>query len=258
MNEENLKKIIKDIKEGSLSEEKALENLKKLPYLDMGYARVDLHRQIRTGYPEVVFGEGKSALQIKEIASRIYENHGSVLVTRIDGEKYEKIKDTLPGHRYSSEGRILYAGQYPETRGAAVPVLTAGTADLPVAEEAAWTLAAKGCSVKKIYDAGVSGIHRMLLSLQDLEESNVIIVIAGMDGVLPSVVGGCVKQPVIAVPTSTGYGAGEGGIAPLLTMLNSCAPGVVVVNIDNGFGAACAAASINSLAPEKGKGDNKP
>ncbi len=251
MKEERLKKIIKDIKDGKLSEDKALENLKKLPYLDMGYARVDLHREIRTGYPEVVFAEGKTALQIQEISRRIYENHGSVLVTRLDGQKYDQIKDPIPGHRYSPEGRILYAGEYPAACGAPVPVITAGTADLPVAEEAAWTLAAKGCSVKKIYDAGVSGVHRMLSSLDELEDSNVIIVIAGMDGVLPSVVGGCVKQPVIAVPTSTGYGAGAGGIAPLLTMLNSCAPGVVVVNIDNGFGAACAAASINSLAAGK-------
>lgn len=251
MNKDKIKEIIRDVKEERIGEKEALDRLENLPYLDMEYARVDLHREIRTGFPEVVFGKGKTAFQIKEIACKIYENHGRVLVTRLNEEKHEKIKKSLPSHEYSSVGRTLYAGDYPSPEGPDVPVVTGGTADLRVAEEAAATLKAMGCGVKKVYDAGVAGVHRILSSLGELKESNVIIVAAGMDGVLPSVVGGCVRQPVIAVPTSIGYGASFQGLAPLLTMLNSCAPGVVVVNIDNGFGAAVAAAIINRQSKER-------
>ncbi len=245
MNEKKLKKIIKDIKTGKVSEKKAVEKLKNFSYLDMDYAKVDLHRELRTGFPEVVFGDGKRAEQIRRIALEIYKNHGKVLVTRLSSEKYLKIKEGLPSHIYNSSGKILFAGEEEKLRSKDVPVITGGTADIPVAEEAAVTLKAMGSGVRKIYDAGVSGIHRILSCLNQVRDSNVVIVIAGMDGALPSVVGGCLSQPVIAVPTSAGYGAGAGGIAPLLTMLNSCAPGVVVVNIDNGFGAACAASKIN-------------
>lgn len=248
MDEAKLRKIIQNIRQGKISDEDALDLFKNLPYQDLGYAKIDHHRTIRKGFPEVIFGQGKTPRQILEIAREIHSQHSRVLITRVSSETYAVLKDQLPEHHYYALGRAIRVGEplSPESK-FPVPVVTGGTADLPVAEEAVATLELMGSKVKKVYDAGVSGIHRILDSRHEFESSRVIIVVAGMDGVLPSIVGGLVRQPVIAVPTSSGYGANFNGIAPLLTMINSCAPGVVVVNIDNGFGAGFAASLINRL-----------
>ncbi|MFH1415860.1 MAG: nickel pincer cofactor biosynthesis protein LarB [Elusimicrobiota bacterium] len=248
MTQEKIKKLIRDIKEGRLTSAQAEERLKILPYQDIGFAKIDHHRSIRKGFPEVVYGKGKTAGQILSIAGKLYDLNGIALVTRISAEKYGKIKDDLPLHEYNEQGLLLRLGRRRRIKKIpAVPVVTAGTADIPVAEEAAGTLEAMGIGAERIYDTGAAGVHRILHQMGKFKNSRVIIVIAGMDGILPTVVGGLVRQPVIAVPTSTGYGASFSGIGPLLTMLNSCAPGVVTVNIDNGFGAAYAAALINGI-----------
>lgn len=248
MDEKKLKELIKDIRSGRLSGKNALNVLKNIPYQDLGFAKIDHHRSIRKGFPEVVYGRDKTARQIIEITGKIYEDNKRVLITKIEPEKYEEIKKDIPQHQYYKAGGAVRVGRLPESKNKhAVPILTAGTADIPVAEEARATLEAMGSKTKKIYDVGVSGVHRLLDQVKTLKSSRVVIVIAGMDGVLPSIVGGLVSQPVIAVPTSSGYGAGFNGIGPLITMLNSCAPGVLVVNINNGFGAGYAASLINRL-----------
>ncbi len=248
MDEREIKKIVNDIKSGNMSDKEAVEMLKTLPYQDFGFAKIDHHRAIRKGYPEVIYGKDKTADQIVKIAAAIYKNNKKVLVTRISPEKYEKIKKDIPFHNYNETGRIIRVGKKPKAVSVkTVPVITGGTADLPVAEEAAFTLEAMGNKVEKIYDVGVSGVHRLLSHMDKIKKSSVIIAIAGMDGVLPTLVGGLASQLVIAVPTSRGYGVSFNGIGPLITMLNSCAPGVVVVNIDGGFGAAYAASQINKL-----------
>jgi len=248
MNEEKLKEIIRKIKKGNLSSEKALDILRNIPYQDLGFAKIDHHRALRKGFPEVVYGEGKTARQVMELIKKIYKYNKKVLVTRIGAETYKKIKKDIPPHYYYEAGRAIRVGKKPKPENKhVVPVLTAGTADIPVAEEARAALEAMGNKTETIYDVGVSGIHRLLDKLGKVRSSRVIIVVAGMDGVLPSIVGGLVNQPVIAVPTSIGYGASFNGIGPLITMLNCCAPGVVVVNINNGFGAGYAASLINSI-----------
>ncbi|MBN2406612.1 MAG: nickel pincer cofactor biosynthesis protein LarB [Elusimicrobia bacterium] len=248
MDEKKLKEIIGKIKNGGMSRQKALELLRQLPYQDMGYAKIDHHRAVRKGYPEVIYAEGKTPMQIIRIAGEIYNKSNTVLITRVDNEKYAQIKGKLPAHYYSDKGRVIRIGRQASCKTRpAVPVLTAGTSDIGVAEEAAVTLEAMGNRTERIYDVGVAGIHRVLSQTKKLEKSRVIVVVAGMDGVLPSIVGGLVRQPVIAVPTSCGYGTSLSGLAPLLTMLNSCAPGVLVVNIDNGFGAGYAASLINCI-----------
>ncbi|MFA5085579.1 MAG: nickel pincer cofactor biosynthesis protein LarB [Candidatus Omnitrophota bacterium] len=219
----------------------------KLLYDDIGFAKVDCHRLKRRGFPEVIFGKGKTPGQIIDIAKKIISHHGILLVTRTGKEVYLKLKKLYPKIRYSAGGRIIY---YRETEAkmktGKVVVVTAGTADLPVAEEARITLELMGNPVEMLYDVGVAGIHRLLDKKHILEGANVLIVIAGMEGALASVVSGLVSRPVIAVPTSVGYGASFEGIAPLLTMMNSCSPGVAVMNIDNGFGAAYFASMINN------------
>ena len=219
----------------------------ELLYDDIGFAKVDCHRLSRRGFPEVIFGKGKTPGQIIEIAKKIISHHGILLVTRTEKEVYLKLKKLYPKIKYSGTGRIIY---YRKTKAPAkkgtVVVVTAGTADLPVAEEARITLELMGNPVEMLYDVGVAGIHRVLDKKRVLESANVLIVIAGMEGALASVVSGLVSKPVIAVPTSVGYGASFRGIAPLLTMMNSCSPGVAVVNIDNGFGAAYFASMINA------------
>jgi hypothetical protein len=216
------------------------------PMESLGYATIDHQRVLRQGFPEVIYGAGKTADQVCEIATRIAARGDAVLVTRIAAEAALQLQATLDGVEYNESGRTAYRpGTSEPTRGTGtVAIVTAGTSDLPVAEEAAVTLGALGNCVARINDVGVAGIHRVLARRDDLAAARVVIVIAGMDGALPSVVGGLVGTPVIAVPTSVGYGAAFQGIAPLLTMLNSCAAGVTVVNIDNGFGAAVAASRI--------------
>ncbi len=219
----------------------------KLLYDDIGFAKVDCHRLKRRGFPEVVFGKGKTPGQIIEISKKIMSHHGVLLVTRTEKEVYLKLKKIYPKIKYSATGRLIYyrKTRAQEKRGTVV-VVTAGTADLPVAEEARITLELMGNPVEMLIDVGVAGIHRLLDKRHVLESASVLIVIAGMEGALASVVSGLVSKPVIAVPTSVGYGASFEGIAPLLTMMNSCSPGVAVMNIDNGFGAAYFASMINN------------
>jgi pyridinium-3,5-biscarboxylic acid mononucleotide synthase len=217
---------------------------------DLGFSKVDFDREKRTGYPEVIYGEGKTAVQIQQIMAKLIEKHGKVLVTRVDEEKGGTLIDAFPLAQYDSTSRILQYGVPERQYGGEVMVLCAGTSDLFVAEEAAITAEWMGCKVKRLYDVGVAGIDRLLAYREEITKASVLIVVAGMEGALPSVVGGMVRRPVIAVPTSVGYGAHLQGLTPLLTMLTSCASGMSVVNIDNGFGAAYQAALILKLASE--------
>ena len=240
-----LRELLEALACGDTTVSSALEQLKGLPFRDLGFARIDNHRELRSAVPEVVFGEGKSAEQIIEIArTMIADGHG-VLVTRLDADKAAALDSAIDGFTYHAQARTARRGfaSAIETRGLAA-VVSAGTSDQSVAEEAAETLAFLGVGTLRIADVGVAGIHRLLASRDAIATASVAIVVAGMEGALPSVVGGLVDVPVIAVPTSIGYGASFGGLAALLAMMNSCAAGVTVVNIDNGFGAAVAAALV--------------
>ncbi len=214
------------------------------PFADMGYAKLDLHRAKRKGFPEVVFCEGKTKDQIIKIAATICKANEIVLLTRVNNEIGKALKRKYPKGTHNPEARVFHMGAVRKKQGL-VSVLTGGTADIPVAEEAAITAEVIGSRVQRIYDVGVAGVHRLLAFREKIEESRVLVVVAGMDGVLPSVAGGLFSKPIIAVPTSIGYGLSLQGITPLLTMLNSCAPGIAVVNINNGFGAGYIAAMIN-------------
>jgi NCAIR mutase (PurE)-related protein len=214
------------------------------PYEDLGYAKLDLHREKRKGFPEVVFCEGKTSRQVLGILSSIYKKNKRVLLTRVPPTLGKRLKQKYRTGTYHRPARVFYVGKRAGRTGL-IAVLTGGTADIPVAEEAAVTAEVMGSTVQRIYDVGVAGLHRILSFRKDIDKARVIIVIAGMDGVLASVAGGLFAKPIIAVPTSIGYGLSLKGITPLLTMLNSCAPGVAVVNIDNGFGAGYIAAMIN-------------
>jgi pyridinium-3,5-biscarboxylic acid mononucleotide synthase len=246
MRREHVRDLLQRVADGSLDVSHALAELAFEPAESLAFATIDHQRALRQGFPEVVYGAGKTPDQICEIASRIAARGHGLLVTRIPSEAIEPLMARLPGIDVNPVGRTAHlSGRDPAAQGkGTVAVVTAGTSDLPVAEEAAVTLAALGNCVSRVTDVGVAGIHRVLARRDDLASAAVIIVIAGMDGALPSVVGGLVSAPVIAVPTSVGYGAAFHGLAPLLTMLNSCAAGVTVVNIDNGFGAAVAASRI--------------
>jgi len=246
MRRERVRDVLHQVADGALDVSQALEALSFEPVESLGFATIDHHRALRQGFPEVIYGAGKTANQICEIASRIADRGDGVLVTRIAPDAAEQLCTTLDGVDVNAVARTAYrAGAEPTPRGiGSVAIVTAGTSDLPVAEEAAVTLAALGDCATRVTDVGVAGIHRVLARREDLAAARVVIVVAGMDGALPSVVGGLVAAPVIAVPTSVGYGASFHGIAALLTMLNSCASGVTVVNIDNGFGAAVAASRI--------------
>ena len=245
MNPSQLRALLQSVSSQSLSIEDALETLSQIPAEEnLGFARVDHHRALRQGFPEVVFGQGKTAPQIVAIAQKLEESGAQVLVTRVAAEVWSQIEAELPRATYNAVARLIeIKGQRDELSGS-VGVLCAGTSDLPVAEEAACCLEAMGARVERISDIGVAGLHRMLNQLPSIRVHSVLVVVAGMEGALPSVVAGLVSIPVIAVPTSVGYGASFGGLAALLGMLNSCSNGVAVVNIDNGFGAAAFAASV--------------
>lgn len=249
MNQEYLKSMLNSVQQGALSIDDAVLQLRQLPFQDIGCAQIDHHRQLRQGMPEMIFGEGKTAAQISAITAAMLDRGGNVLVTRLDKEKAAHIITSFPAACYHAEARCLTLEQQPpEKRGkGTILVVSAGTSDIPVASEALVTALFLGNQVEHVYDVGVAGIHRLLARQDQLAAASVIIVVAGMEGALPSVVGGLVDKPVIAVPTSVGYGASFGGIAALLGMLNSCASGVTVVNIDNGFGAACAASLMNRM-----------
>jgi NCAIR mutase (PurE)-related protein len=249
LNVERLKALLKELSEGKTSVETVLEALKRLPYEDIGFARIDHHRELRRGFPEVVLCTGKTPDQVAEIVEKMVAAGNNVLATRATAEMYETVKAREPRAEYDADARALTVIVNPvRARRGKVAVVCAGTSDIPVAAEAAATLRMAGNQVEEIRDVGVAGIHRVLDCVETLRQASVVVVVAGMEGALASVVGGLVDTPVIAVPTSVGYGASFGGIAPLLTMLNSCVPGVAVVNIDNGFGAGYLASMINELA----------
>lgn len=252
MNRLELRALLDAVGEGSVTPEAAhgrlLQVLRHAPFEDLGFARVDHHRSIRQGFPEVVFGQGKTAAQIAAIAERIVHAGHNLLVTRTTPEAYQRVLGLLPGAVFHDTARTITLRVTDPPRGkGTVVVAAAGTADLPIAEEAAVCLEMMGNEVERIFDVGVAGLHRILAVHDRLVAARVVVVVAGMEGALPSVVGGLVDVPVIAVPTSVGYGASFGGITALLAMLNSCASGISVVNIDNGFGAAAVASSINHL-----------
>lgn len=247
MESNDLRTILKSLQNGDVTVDDVLERLRHLPYEDIGCASIDHHRELRQGFPEVVFGESKSAEQIVQIVSALTARGNNILVTRLSEEKSLQVGRAFPAAVYHAEARCLTMQRKPvEERGkGTVLVISAGTSDLPVAAEAVVTARFMGNEVEHLYDVGVAGIHRLLGKRDIIFSASVLIVVAGMEGALPSVVGGMVSRPVIAVPTSVGYGASFGGIAALLGMLNSCASGVTVVNIDNGFGAAYAASLMN-------------
>jgi NCAIR mutase (PurE)-related protein len=244
--------LLKKVRAGAVSVPAALERLKHLPYEDLGFAKVDHHRPIRTGFPEVIFCQGKTEKQIMTIFKTLARENRSVLLTRLEKKVYAKIKALERRVKYHPVSKTAVLDRNRRiTKKGLVLVLCAGTADIPVAEEAAVTAETFGCRVEKSYDVGVAGLHRLLDSLDVIGKSRCIIAVAGMEGALASIVGGMASCPVIAVPTSVGYGANFRGIAPLLTMLNTCAPGVSVVNINNGFGAGYLAALINRRSVAK-------
>jgi len=248
MNIIEVEKLLKDVKSGEATIEEALNALKNFPYTDLGFARIDNHREIRTGYPEIIYCAGKTVEQVKEIFRIMSERENNVFGTRATLEMYEAVKIVVPGAAYYAEARIISVQKKKnEAPDSMIAVITAGTSDIPVAEEASVTAELLGNNVLRIYDAGVAGIHRLVDKLPEIRKCRVVIVIAGMEGALASVVGGLVDKPVIAVPTSVGYGANFGGISALLAMLTSCSTGVTVVNIDNGFGAGFSASMINRM-----------
>jgi len=246
LNPERLRELLAAVAAGERTPDEALADLAELPYADLGFARLDLHRELRNGLPATVYAEGKRIEDLREIASRLLAAHGRLLVTRLGPEPAAALRDDLPQAVYHDRARVLTCGE-PHAHAVAVgriAVLAAGTSDLPVAEEAAVCAGWFGHPVERLYDVGVAGLHRLLGSLAEVRRADVLIAVAGMDGALPTVVASLVSSPIVAVPTSVGYGASFGGLAALLTMLNGCAPGVGVVNIDNGYGAAVLASRI--------------
>jgi NCAIR mutase (PurE)-related protein len=247
MDQKKLEELLHAIRKGQLSVQEGIHRLRGLPFEDIGEAMIDHHRPLRKGFPEVIFGEGKDAEQVITIMERMVDAHEDILVTRIGDEKAKAVLQRFSQSRYHPRARaITLKVSEGEMKGKGlILVVSAGTSDIPVAEEAAITATMMGNKVETIYDVGVSGVHRLLTHRERLMEASVLIVVAGMEGALPSVVGGLVARPVIAVPTSVGYGTSFGGLTPLLAMLNSCASNVAVVNIDNGFGAGYIASLIN-------------
>ncbi len=244
---EKLRTLLEEVKGGEIAVDDALQSLRTLPFEDLGFSKIDHHRQLRTGFPEVIFCQGKTVEHVKQISERILAAGHPLLATRATPDMYEAVKAIQPAARYNVLGRTITVSESEEEGTPGILVVSAGTSDLPVAEEAAETALMMGNAPERLYDVGVAGLHRLISNHEKLLTARVIIVIAGMEGALPSVVGGLVDCPVIAVPTSIGYGASFGGLAALLGMLNSCASGVTVVNIDNGFGAGYSASLINRL-----------
>ncbi|MDR4504725.1 MAG: nickel pincer cofactor biosynthesis protein LarB [Candidatus Scalindua sp.] len=246
MDENHIKKILQKVKDGDLTIDKAVRDFKDLPYKELGFAKVDTHRSIRCGFPEVILCEGKTPEQVSNIAEQIVKSGANLLATRANREIYKTVFAKLKNARYNELARtIVLKNSELQKKVGSILIVTAGTSDIPVAEEARETAEIMGNNVKVLCDVGVAGIHRLLKNKNDLSKARVIIVVAGMEGALASVVGGMVDKPVIGVPTSIGYGVSFGGVSALLAMLNSCASNVTVVNIDNGFGAASVASLIN-------------
>jgi len=245
---EQLEKVLIDVQKGQLSPKQAVEILKDLPYQDLGFAKIDHHRELRRGFPEIIFGQGKTDDQIAKIAKEILRKGSNLLVTRVESKVYRKIKQKIPKIKYNASAKAIHFKQKdpPPGKGKIV-IITAGTSDIPVAEEAAVTCDILGNDIEKIYDVGVAGLHRLFGEYEKIKTGRVIITAAGMEGALPSVIAGITNVPIIAVPTSVGYGTSFKGLAALLAMLNSCPGGMAVVNIDNGFGAAYMASVINHL-----------
>lgn len=247
MDEKELKQLLLEIRDGSLDVEQGMEQLRHLPYTDLGHTKFDLHRPLRNGFPEVIYGEGKTPEQVADIFTKLDEQN-NILATRVSPEMAAHVQSVCSDVHYNAAGRTLTLIRTPVVfHEGEIAIVTAGTSDLPVAEEARVTCEMFGSHARLITDVGVAGIHRLLHNLPEIRTARVIIVVAGMEGALASVVGGLVPQPIIAVPTSVGYGAAFSGLSALLGMLTSCASGVSVVNIDNGYGAACAACKINNL-----------
>jgi NCAIR mutase (PurE)-related protein len=253
MTEKRIREILDGVAAGKMTPAAAFKYIRDLPFEDLGFAKLDNHRSIRRGIPEVIFGEGKTAEQLTAIGNRVLASGTNLIITRLDTDKARVVKRRIRTLAYHADARIGAAVKErvkPSGQGV-VMVMSAGTSDIPVAEEAALCAELFGNRVARVYDVGVAGIHRLTANLETIREASVLIVVAGMEGALPSVVAGLVDKPVIAVPTSVGYGASMGGLAALLGMLNSCASGVTVVNIDNGFGAALAATLINRVGIER-------
>ena len=248
MDNKKIKKLLASVKDGSLPVEEALRRLKHLPYEDISFARVDHHRHLRQGVPEVIFASGKTDEQVIKIAAAMHKQSGSFLITKASIKIYNSLK--IKGAVFYPDSGIITKGEAKKKAGN-ILVLTAGTSDVPVAEEAAVTASFLGSKVETVYDVGVAGLHRLMEASVRLQKAKVLIVAAGMEGALPSVVGGMTDSPIIAVPTSTGYGASLGGLTALFAMLNSCVPGIAVMNIDNGFGAGCLAHKINTLGSKQ-------
>lgn len=248
MNKEEIKNLLESVKNNEIDIDKAMKIIEDLPYKELGFAKIDNHREIRVGYPEVIYCEGKTTEQVVKIVEFMLTKNNNILATRATQEMYEEVKKICPESNYNPLGRTITIRKRDEkVTDSYIAIVSAGTSDLPVVEEAAETAMIFGNRVEKITDVGVAGIHRLFESLNVIRGARVVIVIAGMEGALASVVGGLIDKPLIAVPTSVGYGASFRGLAALLTMLNSCASGVTVVNIDNGFGAAYSASIINKL-----------
>lgn len=242
------REILEQVKTGNMSVEEAEKYFRRQPFEELGYAKLDTHREIRSGFPEVVYCSGKPDAYLLSIYKRLFEETGEVFGTRAQERQYELVREVLPQVTYDKVSRILKVEKEGKRRCGKIAVCTAGTADIPVAEEAAQTAEYFGSFVERIYDVGVSGLHRLLSRLDVIQEANCVVAVAGMEGALASVIGGLVSNPVIAVPTSVGYGASMHGLSALLTMINSCANGIAVVNIDNGYGAGYMATQINRLA----------
>lgn len=248
MTTDSLRELLESLSRNEVEVESVIERLQTYAVEDLGFAKIDHHRCLRTGYPEVIYGEGKTPPQIVDIFERLAQRNGTVLCTRASSQSAMAVKEKLPDAVYHEAARLIELRQEPIEPVGCVVVACAGTSDLPVAEEAALVLEAFGSRVERVYDAGVAGLHRLLAQKQVLRRANCIVAVAGMEGAMPSVIGGLVDVPVIAVPTSIGYGANLNGIAALLSMLSACASGISVVNIDNGFGAGYQADMINKLA----------
>lgn len=245
------REALRKVKTGEWSLEEGEQFFRREPFEEMGYAKLDTHRKLRSGFAEVIFCSGKTDEHLVKIFKRLYEQEGEALGTRASREQYEQIKKICPEAEYDPVSRIVKVEKKEKLHTGNIVVCTAGTADIPVAEEAAQTAEYFGTNVERVYDVGVSGIHRLLSRVEILQQANCVVAVAGMEGALASVVGGLVDKPVIAVPTSVGYGASLNGLSALLTMINSCANGIAVVNIDNGYGAGYMATQINRLAEKK-------